>query len=93
MGRMIELAKKYRIPLRSTEEDLAFRWETVLRYGDRVLLAGSWYHPDGKNWVAAVYEFTDDKETDYDDSISLRWVAEERFEDNGHAISWAIRNA
>ena len=93
MSKMTELAKEYRLPLQSTEEDLEGRWSTVLEYGNRILLAGHWYHPDGKSWIAAVYEFLDDNETGCEDFIGIREVAEERFEDNGHAIAWAIQHA
>ena len=93
MSKMIELAKEYHLPLKSTPEDMESRWETVLRYGDRILVAGHWYNPDGKSWIAAVYEFLDDNETTCEDFIGIREVAEERFTDNGHAIAWAIRNA
>ena len=93
MSKMIELAKEYRLPLRSTQEDLEVDWETVLRYGDRILLAGHWYNPDGKSWIAAVYEYLDDDATECDDMIGIREVSAERFEDNGHAIAWAIANA
>ena len=93
MSKMIELAKEYRLPLKSTQEGLECDWETVLRYGDRILLAGHWYNPDGKSWIAAVYEFLDDNETSDEDFIGIREVAEERFMDNGHAIAWAIQNA
>ena len=93
MSKMIELAKEYRLPLKSTPEDLECDWETVLRYGDRILLAGHWYNPDGKSWIAAVYEFLNDGARDSEDFIGIREVAEERFTDNGHAIAWAIQNA
>jgi hypothetical protein len=90
---MVELAWKYRLPTKSTPEDLASSWRTVLKYGDRILLAGYWHNPDGKSWFAAVYEFLDDNATDAEDMIGLRWVGEERFEDEGHAIAWAMQNA
>jgi len=93
MSKMIELAKEYRLPLKSTQEDLECDWETVLKYGNRILLAGHWYNPDGKSWIAAVYEFLGDGEMDCEDFVGIREVAEERFEDNGHAIAWAIKNA
>lgn len=93
MSKMIELAKEYRLPLKSTQEDLQCDWETVLKYGNRILLAGHWYNPDGKSWIAAVYEFLDDDATDSEDFVGIREVAEERFEDNGHAIAWAVANA
>ena len=90
---MTELANEYCLPLKSTQEDMERDWSTVLRYGDRILLAGHWYNPNGKSWIAAVYEFLDDNETSCEDFIGLREVADETFEDNGHAIAWAIRNA
>jgi len=93
MSKMIELAKEYRLPLKSTQEDLECDWETVLKYGNRILLAGHWYNPDGKSWIAAVYEFLGDGKMDCEDFVGIREVAEERFEDNGHAIAWAIANA
>ena len=93
MSKMIELAKEYRLPLKSTPEDLECDWETVLRYGDRILLAGHWYNPDGKSWIAAVYEFLDDYATAEEDFLGVREISSERFTDNGHAIAWAIRNA
>lgn len=90
---LVGMAREYRLPLKSTPEDLERDWETVLRYGNRILLAGHWYNPDGKSWIAAVYEFLDDDETSAEDFIGIREVSAERFEDNGHAIAWAIQNA
>ena len=90
---LVDIAREYRLPLKSTQEDLERDWETVLRYGNKILLAGHWYNPDGKSWIAAVYEFLDDDETTCEDFVGIREVAEERFEDNGHAIAWAIQNA
>lgn len=92
MSKLTELAKEYRLPWKSTPEDMECHWSTVLRYGNRILVAGQWYQPDGKNWMAAVYEFLNDNETSCEDIISLRWVSEERFEDDGHAIAWAMQN-
>ena len=90
---LVEIAREYRLPLKSTPEDLECDWDTVLRYGNRILLAGHWYHPDGKSWIAAVYEFLDDNETTCKDIIAIREATMERFEVNGHAIAWAIQNA
>lgn len=90
---LVGMAREYRLPLKSTPEDLERDWETVLRYGNRILLAGHWYNPDGKSWIAAVYEFLDDNETSAEDFIGIREVSAERFTDNGHAIAWAIQNA
>lgn len=91
MSKTIELAAEYRLPLRSTPEDLDLDWDRVLRYGNRILLAGHNYHPDGKSWIAAVYEFTNDDETTIEDSVGIREVSAERFEDSGHAIAWCLQ--
>ena len=90
---LVGMAREYRLPLKSTPEDLERDWETVLRYGNRILLAGHWYNQNGKSWIAAVYEFLDDNETSAEDFIGIREVSAERFTDNGHAIAWAIQNA
>ena len=90
---LVDKAREYRLPLKTTPEDLERDWETVLKYGNRILLAGHCYNPDGKSWIAAVYEFLDDDETSCEDFIGIRDAAEERFEDNGHAIAWAVANA
>ena len=101
MDKMINLttlAAEYRLPLRSTPEDLENRWSTVLDFEKpdgqkRILLAGHIYNPDGKSWIAAVYEFTNDDETTCEDSIGVREISSERFSTNGNAIAWAIANA
>lgn len=89
MSTMTEKAREYRLPLQSTPEDLECNWSTVLTFGDRILLAGHYYRP-GRSWIAAVYEFLDDDNTDVDSPIALRTVSAEGFADNGHAVAWAI---
>lgn len=93
MKTMTELAREYRLPNPTTEEDLELRWNTVLRYGNRILLAGYYYSPDGKSWIAAVYEFLDDSKTTCEDPIGIREISPDRFEDAGHAIAWCIQHA
>lgn len=91
MSKMIDLANKYRIPTLVTPEDLETRWGKVIIFGDRVILVGHYYHPDGNCYFGAVYEFLDDNEQTCEDFIGLREVSEERFEDDGHAIEWALK--
>lgn len=99
---MTDLAREYRLPLRTSPEDLEGGWSTVLEYENRkgqkrVLLAGRHYTSDGQRWnlcwIAAVYEFTDDSKTTCEDSIGLRELSAEHFSTNGNAIAWAIANA
>lgn len=88
---MIELAQEYGLPTKSTPESLELRWRRVLKFGDRILLVGYFYRPDGKSYFGAVYEFLDDNAQTCEDFIGLREVSEERFEDDGHAIEWALK--
>ena len=95
---MMDRAKEYRLPVRTTPEDLESSWQMVLDFEKpdgqkRILLAGYFYNPDGNSWFAAVYEFTNDNETTCEDSIGIREISEERFSTNGNAIAWAIQNA
>lgn len=92
MSKMSELARKYKLPNPSTPEGLEMRWGKVLRFGNRILLAGYSYNKDGKCYFSAVYEFLDDNEQTIEDFIGLREVSEERFEDDGHAIEWALNH-
>lgn len=91
MSKMTELAEYYKLPNPTTPEDLEMKWSKVLKFGDRILLAGYFYRPDGKSYFGAVYEFLDDNEQTYEDFMGLREVSEERFEDDGHAIEWALK--
>lgn len=83
-------AKKLRLPLASTPEDLACDWRHVIGFGEYTLLAG--YHYMGLNnpsWFGAVYYFcTQNKNVD--DPIKLQKISKERFVDEGHAIQWCL---
>ena len=86
--------KKYRLPNPTTSEDLEMRFSgmdgKVLNYGDRVLLAGYYYNGKGQpNYYAAVYEHLDD-DLSCEGTLGLREVSEVSFEDEGHAIAWAL---
>jgi len=80
----------YRLPSPTTPEDLECRWSKVLTFGDRVVLAG--HHYNGRNmpsYYGAVYEHLDD-DLSCEGAIGLRAVSDACFEDDGHAIEWAI---
>ena len=88
---IIEGTKKYRLQNPTCPEDLESHWSKVLTFGDRVLLAGYYYN--GKNkpcYYGATYEFLTDDQT-CEGNIGLRSVSEVEFEDDGHAIAWAMR--
>ena len=86
-----EAMKAFRLPNPATREDLECNWSKVLNFGDKVLLAGYYYN--GKNrpcYFGATYEYLSD-DTTCEGAIGLRAVSEVEFEDDGHAIVWAMQ--
>ncbi len=83
-------AKEYRLPFTTTPEDLSCRWNTVLNYGDKILLAGYYYSGrNADNYYGAIYEYTTDDHS-CEGEIRLAAISDEMFPDNGHAIAWAM---
>lgn len=83
--------RAYRLPNPSTPEDLKCRWSKVLNFGDKVILAGYYYNGKGKpSYFGAAYEFLSDDHT-CEGAIGLAAASEVEFEDDGHAIAWAIQ--
>lgn len=81
--------KKYRLPNPSALEDLERSWGKVLSFGDKVLLAGYFYQYDKPCYFGAVYEFLGDDHT-CEGTVGLAAVSDVEFEDDGHAIAWAM---
>ena len=86
--------EKYRLPVKSTEEDLELRFSgmdgKVLNYGEKVLVAGYYYNGCGMaNWFGAVYEHIDD-DLSCEGELGIWAVSDSQFEDEGHAIAWAL---
>ena len=87
-----EKIRNYRLPVVTTREDIESRWSRVLTFGDKVLLAGHYYSGKGKpGWFGAVYEHLDD-DLSCEGKIGLINASDVEFEDDGHAIAWAMRN-
>ena len=83
--------RTYRLPNPTTPEDLESRWSKVLTFGDRILVAGHYYNGAGKpSYFGAVYEHLDD-DLSCEGIIGLREASEVEFEDDGHAILWAMQ--
>ena len=83
--------RTYRLPNPTTPEDLESRWSKVLTFGDRVLVAGHYYNGAGKpSYFGAVYEHLDD-DLSCEGIIGLAAASEVEFEDDGHAIAWAMQ--
>ena len=86
-----EAMRTYRLLETTTPEDLECRWSCTLNFGDKVILAGYYYNGKGKpSYFGAVYEYTTDDHT-CEGQIRLAAASEVAFEDNGHAIAWAMQ--
>ena len=84
--------KRFRLPNPSTPEDLEMKFSKVLNFGDRVLLAGYYYNGMNEpSWFAATYEYLEDGDHDCESTIGIRAVSGVEFEDDGHAIAWAMQ--
>lgn len=86
-----EAMKKYRLPNTTTPEDLECRWSRILTFGDKIVMAGHFYNGMNKPcYFGAVYEFLTDDRT-CEGMIGLRAASGVEFEDDGHAIAWAMQ--
>lgn len=92
-GKAANKASEYRLQGITTPEQLEMKLMysrgTILTYGDRVLVAGYSYNPSGRCYYGATYHFTTADHT-CEGEVELVSVSEDTFEDNGHAIAWAI---
>ena len=85
--------RKYRLPNPTTQEDLESRWTKVLNFGDKVLMTGYYYNGvDKPCYFGATYEYLSDDRT-CEGILGLAEVSEVEFEDDGHAIAWAMSKA
>lgn len=86
-----EAMRTYRLPNPTTPEDLETRWSKVLNFGDKVIMAGYYYQNRKPCYFGAVYEYLEDGKHDCESAIGLCAASEVEFEDDGHAIAWAMR--
>ncbi len=88
-------ASAYRLPTTTTPENLETRLMgdrgTILTFGDRILVAGYFYNPNGRCYFGATYRFTTADHT-CEGRVELVSISKDTFEDNGHAIAWAMAN-
>lgn len=90
MTETMKRASAYRLPNPTTPEDLECRFSKTLKFGDRIVTAGYYYTGKGKpSYFGAAYEFLTD-DTSCEGTIGLKGVSEVAFEDEGHAILWAM---
>ena len=84
-----EAMRTLRLPNPTTSEDLETLWSKVLNYGDRVVMAGHYYQYNKPCWFGAVYEHLD-ADLSCEGAIGLTSVSDVIFEDEGHAVAWAL---
>ncbi len=88
-------ADTYRLQRITTPENLETRLlnngGTILTFGDRILVAGYFYDPNGHSYYGATYRFTTADHT-CEGRVELASISENTFEDDGHAIAWAMAN-
>lgn len=82
-------ADAYRLQRVTTPERLEMAFSTTLSYGEYTLVSGYYYRPNEGCYYAAIYKFTTADHT-CEGNVELVTVSEKTFEDNGHAIAWAI---
>lgn len=89
------MANTYRLQKITTPEVLETRLMNdggaILTFGDRILVAGYFYDPNGRSYYGATYRFTTADHT-CEGRVELVSISEDTFEDNGHAIAWAMAN-
>ena len=87
-------ADAYRLQRVTTPEDLEMKMMynggVVITFGDRILIAGYYYRPDGNCYYAAIYRFTTADHT-IEGKVQLVKISDDSFIDNGHAIAWAMK--
>ena len=87
-------ADTYRLQRLTTPEDLEMKMMhnggVVITFGDRILIAGYYYQPNGECYSAAIYRFTTADHT-IEGKVELVKISDESFIDNGHAIAWAMK--
>lgn len=88
-------AVEYHLDFVTTPERIGVKFFTaqavLLNFGNKILMSKycyTWKNETG--YCAAVYIFTTENH-DCDGTIELVKVSDELFEDNGHAIEWALK--
>lgn len=77
---------------RETIESLEMKKDTiVLTYDRAVIVSGYYWNGPGRPaYFAAIYETLWDSEVGPESDLELAATSQVFFEDNGHAIAWAI---
>ena len=88
-------ADTYRLQRVTTPEDLELKMMhgggAILTFGNLILVAEYFYNPNGRCYYGAIYRFITADHTG-EGRVELVSISEDTFEDNGHAIAWAMAN-
>lgn len=79
-----ERAKERKMPVEATVTQLENNWDTVIPYGDLLIVAGYAGELSGNNVFAATY-----KVLEHDMAVMYE-ISPQLFEDEGHAVRWAL---
>lgn len=95
MAALDKRRKELRLRWRETPESLdrlvLHEGATTVLYGDKILLAGWNFNGIGEpSWYGAVYETLGDEYQGPETDLGLAAISPGFFEDDGHAIEWAI---
>ena len=86
-------ADTYRLQRVTTPEELEmkrmYNGGVVITFGERILIAGYYYNPNGRCYYGATYRFITADHT-VEGAVKLESISDETFIDNGHAIAWAM---
>lgn len=86
-------ADAYGLQRITTPEMLEMRFShgsgKTINFGDFTLVAGYSYKPDGRCYYGVVYRFIT-ADHSCEGKVELISISDDTFEDDGHAIAWAI---
>lgn len=86
------LRREYRLLNISNLEELEGRHSKTLSFGSHILVAGYYYEYKKPCYFGAVYTYSTAKRL-IDEDAKLEAISTEKFEDDGHAIEWAMKKA
>ena len=95
MTALAEKRNTLRLRWRETPEDLyklvLHEGAAIVPYNDKMIMAGWYYNgPEAPGWYGAIYERLEDGPLHPEMDLGLACISAKFYEDEGHAIEWAI---
>lgn len=94
---MQKLMQKYRLPKKTTFEDLEsqiktfFNKSVIVNFGEHILIAGFFPTKGKEPYYVATYEYDSTDKHAIDDPIHLASISTTKFSDSGNALLWQMR--